>query len=537
MTATAPVRDAVGIREVFPFRRQIRIAADEWLRRHAVSLLVLVPLLALVGAVHAKGMAGFPRWVDDPGTYLSQAWSFQYERALSPYSYFYDHTPAGWIQLGIWSMLTGGFDRHATAIGFGNECMLIAKVVSAALLYVLGRRLGMSRPGSAAVVLLFGLCPLELVYSRWTFLDNLVTPWLLLAFVLAYSPRRSIGAATGAALAFGMAALTKETALVLLPAFAWAFAQNLDRRNRAQVLTVAASCGLLLMALYPLYALYKGELLEAPDRNSLVGTAKWQLLERQASGSFFDPHSATSATYAGWLAYDRVLLLAGAAAMPFAFLARRLRPFVLVLVIGWLALLRGGYLPFMHVLTLLPWSALIVVGVVERAAGNWRLTGRHRPFGGWRSGTAGVVVRGLVAGTAVVGLAATVASWTPALREMTSVQAEPPLRSATRWVADNVPRDRVLVVHDAIWTDLVHKYGYQPRPIIVYKLDTDPAVRDSLRRIDYLVLPNWYLRTPDSMSKYPTVLEARKHAVTVATFGTGDDGVTVYRVSARWKPT
>ena len=171
------------------------------------------------------------------------------------------------MQLGLWSMLTDGFGRHATAVGFGNECMLIAKVVSAGLLYVLGRRLGVSRPGAAVVVLLFGLCPLELVYSRWTFLDNLVTPWLLLAFVLAYSPRRSIAAATGAAMSFAMAALSKETALILLPAFVWAFAQNLDRRNRSQVITVAAFCGLLLMVLYPLYALYKGELFSAPDRN------------------------------------------------------------------------------------------------------------------------------------------------------------------------------------------------------------------------------------------------------------------------------
>ncbi len=537
MTATTTVRDAVGLREVFPLRRQVRIAAEEWLRRHALSLALLVPLLAVVGIVHARGMAGFPRWVDDPGTYLSQAWSFQYERALSPYSYFYDHAPAGWIQLGLWSMLTGGFDRHDTAIGFGNECMLIAKVVSAALLYALGRRLGMSRPGSSVVVLLFGLCPLELLYSRWTFLDNLVTPWLLLAFVLAYSPRRSIGAATGATLAFGMAALTKETALLLLPAFAWALGQNLDRRNRAQVITVAAFCGSLLMALYPLYALYKGELFEAPDRNSLLGTAQWQLLERQASGSFFDPRSATSITFTGWLSYDRILLLAGAAAMTPAMLVRRLRPVTLALLIGWLAVLRGGYLPFMHVLTLLPWSALIVVGVAERAAGNWRLSGRRRPYGGWRVRLPGAVLRGVVVGTAVVGLTATVVSWTPSLQRMTSVQAEPPLRSATRWVADNVPRDKVLVVHDAIWTDLVHKYGYDPRPIIVYKLDTDPAVRDSLDRIDYLVLPNWYFKTPDSASKYPTAVEARKHAVTVATFGTGDDGVTVYRVSSRWRPT
>ena len=112
-------------------RRQLRITAGEWCRRHAASACLLVPLLVLVGTVHAIGMWSFPRWVDDPGTYLSQAWSFQYQQALSPYSYIYDHAPAGWIQLGLWSMLTNGFNRHASAIGFGNECMLIAKVVSA----------------------------------------------------------------------------------------------------------------------------------------------------------------------------------------------------------------------------------------------------------------------------------------------------------------------------------------------------------------------------------------------------------------------
>ena len=83
------------------------------------------------------------------------------------------------------------------------------------------------------MVLLFGLCPLELVYSRWTFLDNLVTPWLLLAFVLRTRRGAASPPATGAALSFAMAALTKETALILLPAFVWAFAQNLDRRNRS----------------------------------------------------------------------------------------------------------------------------------------------------------------------------------------------------------------------------------------------------------------------------------------------------------------
>jgi hypothetical protein len=530
--------DLTDIREGLSLRRQLRITAGEWCRRHVASACLLVPLLVLVGTVHAIGMWSFPRWVDDPGTYLSQAWSFQYQHALSPYSYIYDHAPAGWIQLSLWSMLTNGFNRHDSAIGFGNECMLIAKLASCALLFALGRRLQFSRPGAAGTVLLFGLCPLELMYSRWTFLDNLVTPWLLLAFVLAASPRRSLSAATGAALSFALAALTKETALVVLPALVWAMAQNLDRRNRPQLIAVAAFSGLLLMAMYPLYALYKGELLERSGQNSLLGTAKWQLVERESSGSLLDPASPTFHMVGQWLGIDRYLLLAGLVAIPIALLGRRLRPAVLVLAIQWLVLVRGGYVPFMHVVNLMPWSALVVVGAFEIVAGNRRLA-TFRPPASRRSwGRLVPRPRAAKTGLAAVCLAAVlIGMWTPTLRQMTlQARQEPPLWSATQWLANNVPRDRVLVVHDGIWTDLVHHYGFDPQPIIVYKLDTDPAVREQLRRIDYLVLPNWYYATPAGVAKYPTVTEARKHAVAVARFGSGDDGVQVYRVSRYWRP-
>jgi hypothetical protein len=529
--------DLTDIREGLSLRRQARIVAGEWGRRHAASACLLVPLLVLVGAVHAIGMWTFPRWVDDPGTYLSQAWSLQYQHALSPYSYIYDHAPAGWIQLSLWSMLTNGFNRYDSAIGFGNECMLLAKLASSALLFALGRRLQFSRVGAAGAVLLFGLCPLELIYSRWTFLDNLVTPWLLLAFFLAASPRRSISAATGASLSFAMAALTKETALVVLPALIWAMAQNLDRRNRPQLIAVAGFSGLLLMAMYPLYALYKGELLERTGQNSLLGTAKWQLMERESSGSLLDPSSPTAHMVGQWLGTDRWLLLAGLVAIPIALLARRLRPAVLVLVIQWLVLVRGGYVPFMHVVNLMPWSALVAVGAVEIVAGNRRLATFRPLAGGQRSGRPRPRLRAVSTGLAAVCLAAVlVGSWTPTLRPMLQARQEPPLWSATQWLANNVPRDRVLVVHDSIWTDLVHHYGFDPQPIIVYKLDTDPAVRENLHRIDYLVLPNWYYATPAGVAKYPTVTEARKHAVAVARFGSGDDGVQIYRVSGYWRP-
>jgi hypothetical protein len=73
-----------------------------------------------------------------------------------------------------------------------------------------------------------------------------------------------------------------------------------------------------------------------------------------------------------WLEVDHYLLLAGLAAVPIALLVRRLRPAALALVIQWLVLVRGGYVPFMHVLNLMPWSALVAVGAVETIAGNRR---------------------------------------------------------------------------------------------------------------------------------------------------------------------
>lgn len=538
MTGTLTAIDQQGVSDLDPglsMRRRAWISAQVWFGRRKIDLGLLIPLLAIVVAVHVVGMSNYPGYVDDPGTYLSQAWAVQYEHALSPYSYFYDHAPAGWIQIGLWSMVTDGFGRYHSAIAFGNECMLIAKLVSAALLYGLSRRLGLGRVAAGAATLLFGLCPLELVYGRWTFLDNLVTPWLLLAFLLAYSPRRSIWAATAATMSFAMATLTKETALVVLPAFGWALRQNLDRRNRAQVLTTATFAGVFLMSMYPLYALYKGELFSGPGHNSLLGTASWQLSGRDSSGSVLNPHSGTFRELTTWLQYDHWLVLLGLAAIPIGLCIRRLRPVTMALVMQWLVLVRGGYVPFMQVINLMPWSALLVAAVGSVIVGRRQLVAD-----GWarlresRSAQRGIRI-GLATALLISMTAALTVSWTPRVYAMMTVTTEQPLRSATRWIADNVPRNKVLVVHDSIWTDLVQYYGFNPKPIIVYKLDTDPAVRARTKRIDYLVVPDWYYEIPDAATKYPTLIEARKHAVAVASFGTGSDRVQIFRVSSQWE--
>ena len=276
-----------------------------------------------------------------------------------------------------------------------------------------------------------------------------------------------------------------------------------------------------------------------------------------------------------------------------------MRPVALCLVVQALVVARGGYVPAMQIVNFLPWCSLAVLGVVEILRGNpllrptlpWRgrrrqvpvapdgtrvvtgddvarlgpwlhpsrsepvracsLPGRRRPAHpappraarpgpgtaaarpAWPTAT---VVR-TVAVLAVVcaALVDVAPRWTTQIVAMTTVAQPPELAEATRWVADNVPRDEVLVVHDAVWTDMVHQYGFvKDNVIMAYKLDADPAVHERLTHLDYLVVPDWYYTIKDG--KYPTLIEAQRHAVPAARFGTGADAVTVWHVSSRWNP-
>jgi 4-amino-4-deoxy-L-arabinose transferase-like glycosyltransferase len=497
--------------------------------------------MAVAGVVHARGMSSYPGWVDDPGTYLSQAWAFAESGALSPYTYTYDHAPGGWMLMGAWAWLTAGFERHSTAIGFGNECMLLAKLASVALLFALGRRLGFRRPLAALGALLFALSPLALTYTRWTFLDNLVTPWLLLAFLLAYSRRHDMLSGIGAGVAFALAALTKETALIVAPAFVWALLQNSDRRNRWHVVTLSLGVSTLVASLYFVYAITKSELLPGPGHVSLLGTANWQLAGRETSGSVLDAATAAHGAFLGWLDLDPWLLAAGAVGAVVATTARSLRPLVVVLLLTAMPLVSGMYLPAMHVVNLLPWCALLAAATVELLLGNRVL---HRgPAAGvsagegfppWRRRLGWPAVACLLTGVLIL----VTPSWASSVVRMTSSTDQPPLAEATGWIARNVPRDGVVVVHDAIWTDLVVKYGFAPRNVVmVYKLDSDPAVRAEVTHVNYIAIPDSYYSKPDTATKVPTLIAARDHALPVAQFGgNSPDRVTVWRVASTWNP-
>jgi hypothetical protein len=536
-TAPAPGPPAPAPRPAAPPGRR-RTPLDR-AREYRTSLLVLLVLLALVAVVHATGMSHAPQRNDDEGTYVAQAWAVQHWGTLAHYTYWYDHPPLGWLLIAAWTATTGAFARAASAVAAGRELMLVAQLASAALLYALARRLGLRRPAAAGAVLLFALSPLALGFHRAVYLDNLATPFLLGAFVLALSPGHRLAAHAGAGLCFAAAVLAKETSLLLAPALLWQYWQVSDHRTRRYSLTVAASLFVLPCCAYLLYATLRGELLPGPGHVSLVDAVRFQLAGRAPSGSPFDPGSGGASTIRLWLGLDPWLLAAALALVPAGLAIRRLRPVTAAFATLAAMTLRPGYLPVPLVIGMLPFASLLVAGVADAAWGPAARQGRHEAAGGpgqpgaGTTGSRGRRPAGRVAVAACLAVAAVVVAprWWQGDRELMTADQDAPFRQADAWIAANVPREARLLVDDALWVDLVER-GRPPGQVVwFYKLDTDRDVRARYPRgwqeFDYLVATPTMRGFPESL---PQVAEALRRSEVAATFGSGTGRVEVRKV-------
>ena len=490
-----------------------------WVRCHRLSLVALGGALVIVGLAHWIGHDRFPgRINDDEGTYVAQAYAVQALNSLAHYTYWYDHPPLGWITMAGYTWLTDAFERLPTAVSAGREIMVWIKLVSAAMIYLLGRRLGYHRLAAAGAVLIFGLSPLALMYQRMVFLDNLAVMWSICALVLAVSPRKSLAAAAGSAVCFAMAVLTKETALVLFPAvfmLLWRHTPAKTRQYRIPLFLTLLG-GLILF--YPLYATLKNELFEGPGHVSLLWAIKWQLFGRPGSGSLLNPGSHTSSLVRLWMHQDPWLLGMGVLLTPVGLLVRSTRPVAVALAIQVAMMCRNGYMPQPYVIAMLPFAALVIAGVADQL-------GKGPGVAGWLSTVARRGGQLVVVTVVALGLVMVGPQWTDSLkRAMTEDQSQPP-KQAVAYVTSHIPRGSTILVDDNLWTDLV-RHGFDPNPVWFYKLDLDPAIRTKFRNgwrdVDYVVLGRL---PPTTLRDLPLVSAAIRHSEVVASFGDGEIAV------------
>ncbi|MGN6245002.1 MAG: phospholipid carrier-dependent glycosyltransferase [Motilibacteraceae bacterium] len=513
-------------------------------RRQVVgAVLTAVTVLAVtvvVWVVHARGMYVSPIRFDDEGTYVSQAQSLLDQGRLSPYTYWYDHPPFGWMILAGW-LAVPWFPEHApNLIGQGRQLMLLLDVVSVLLTFALTRRVGGSRAAAAVAGLLMGLSPLALQFHRMVLLDNIAVPLVLGAFVLVLSPRRRLSAALAAGLAVSAAALSKETSILLLPFVAWSLWQHAKGPTRRMCMAVFTIGVVTPLVLYPLFALVKGEVLPGTSHVSLIGGIVFQLFGRTSSGSVFDPTSDARSVLDGWLTVDPYLVPIGAAAAVVALLAplrrlRGVRPVAAALVFSVLMLLRPGYLPVPYVVALLPLAAIAVAVVLDAvvrtaAARVPDLVGPRMSTARRAAGAASAAALAAVVVLVTAGAATAAPHWYYRDRAAERVDFDRPYQQSTAYVEKRLPKTARLVVDNVTWTDL-HDDGWPMRNLIWFsKLDTDPDVDRTVKswhQLDYVVASQIMTTSRDAG---PTLQAVLKHSHVVASWGQGDQRIELRKV-------
>ena len=482
-------------------------------------------LTAAITVLLAWNITGFPGASDDEGTYLAQAWAVQHGLGLAHYTYWYDHPPLAWIQLAAISWLPAMFDPSGLSVGVGRLAMLPVSAACLLLVYGLGRRLGMSRWAACLALALYGLAPISVTMMRQIYLDSFAVLWILVAFVLALSPRRHLWHYVAAGAAAAMAVLSKETMLVAVPGVMVAIWQGTRKTPMRPWAVVGFTIGLSVVgSFYPLYAVLKGELLPGPGHVSLVGAWLFQL-NRPGSGSMLTPGSGSNLLLRSWLYYDSVLIMGGTLAALGALAVRRLRPVAVALVLlAGVALRPGGYLPAMYIIQLLPLFGLVLAGLADVGVTRLLHTGVRVRWLRWS-----VALLTAVAATAYVA-----PRWYVGDQRAVTTDANAPYDQAARYLRVSIAdkATTTVVTDDVLWLDLVEA-GYPRNQVLwFYKVDLDPEVSarlpDGWRDVDYIVSTPAIRQDPNDL---PTIKALLAHSTVVTTFGAGDGRIEIRRVN------
>lgn len=502
--------DRSGTAEM-PRTRAWHRAADHWA--------VIVAVLG-VAALHVLSING-TRFTADEGTYYSQALSFITDGSLSPYTYWYDHPPVGWIQLapfiGLAKLLLSSW---APAI-VGRAIMVVFAAATATLIYAVGRSLRLSRPAALAATLLWGLSPLAAQMSGQLFLDNVGMPWLLASLWLVLNRRRDIFLHLLAGVTLAVAVLTKETYVLALPGIGLALVTSAHRSNRVFSLVGFAFAFTTTCLLYPLLAINRGELLPGKGHVSLWDGIVWQLGSRDGSGLPFTPGTDANMMLGGWLSVDPVLPVVGVLACALSLVVPRLRPVGVVAAVMIVVAVRpSGYLPAMYILGLLPFFALAIAGLLDAAVARLR-----RP-----------AVRSVLGLVLACSVAASLAGpWLPGWRSALTTDQNVTHRQTVDAVTRTIPPDAAIITDDVLWNDLVaagrDADGWSG-PIWFPKYELDPVGGhkngvDGWRDVDYVVSTNAMRSTLDDSRP---MRELHAHSVVVERIGTGGDRIDIRRV-------
>jgi 4-amino-4-deoxy-L-arabinose transferase-like glycosyltransferase len=507
-----------------------------WLREHRAEALLVAVVLMISGVAHGWNMFGFPYYENDEGTYMSQAWSVLEFGTLAPYTYWYDHAPAGWLLIALFTKLTGGFFTWGVSINSGRVLMLVLHILSSLLLYLFAKRLTGSKLAGTTAVLIFALTPLGLQYQRRVLLDNIMVFWILTTFCLIAYYRGRLRNIVLSALCMGVAILSKEPAIFFLPPVCYYLYVQTNPKHRKMAVVVWGAVTLLIVSTYPLYALLKQEFFPAGTlfggdypHVSLLETLTWQ------AGRVGDV-GALSFLRDQWMGVDPFLILiGGAATLINLMIGVRL---VSARVVGFTTLafcvylFRGGSLIVFYVLPLVPFLALNIAYLLWQTARAVRslLLPRLRFL------TYGVAILpfAVIATTIAVTMPEATKVYVNDLRQLyTSRHTEAQVQAITWLLSATAPAETVLIDNYA-YVDLNARTGSQNFEYY-WKADTDPEIKMALLKEDHnnvdmmLVTPQLQYDVSVSPEGFPLVKAVMDNSVLVESFERDGYKVSIMR--------
>ena len=529
-----------NVAPINPLKKE-RFPVPAWLEAAFIVIALIASFVA-----HALNMFNFPRYELDEGTYMSSAWSILHG-AITPYAYGYGHPPLAWIQIAGWIQATGGFFTFGNALNSGRVLMILYATGCSLLVYLIARRLGGNRSLGLLALVIFSFTPLSLTYQRQVLLDNVATFWILLSLYLLVVGNSRLAYIVGSALCFGMAFLSKEVVVLLLPGMLYAVWLHTTKFQRKFAMVAFTYSCIAVCSSFVLMAILKGELFpyswhlpwDTHDHLSLIQTYLDQTQRSQTEGSF-------KASWETWLSGDKLFMLAGLATVAFNLIVgwwyRKQLLLSLLTLSYWVLLVRGGVVLSFYLIPLIPLTAINAAMAFNTIA-VWIVKVVRFDF------IRVILLLGIVAAVIPYDLHAAGFVYT---QHPTSVQTD-----AMNWVRDNVPRNDFVIINSYLYTDM-HEPGGEavgngavfPYANVYVNVATDPQLYNTVLqlnwdRIDYIVADSEvlsYIKGISATSTDPAHIlrQAYDHSILRTEFKTADHtdqfAIDIYQVQHKLPP-
>ena len=501
-----------------------------WFEAMVVALIIGITMV-----LQGLNLFDAPAYSVDEGNSMSDAWAILHGM-ITPYAYTYNHPPLGWIQIAAWVQLTGGLSSFGNAINSGRVFMLLLAGASSLLLYLIASHLSGSRSAALLAVIIYTLSPLSLLYRREVLLDNIGIFWLLLSLSLITAGKSKQQTFVIAAVALGIAILSKGMLVLFVPAMlyaVWLYATPFQRKFSLLVFLYVTFA---VTSTFVLLALLKGELVPSGvfpwDKGthlSLIGMLVQTWQQSAQSGQF-------RITWNVWLNTDLLLLVAGTIAMFVNILGGTVNRFQLLTAFFSatysLYLLLSNASEPSFIVPLLPFLALNIVMALNTPL---RRVTRKTGFDLGRAMLIFIVIGVLL---------------TAGLQQATSQQVKnvaEPQRQAMLWIRNNVSRNATIVTNSYLYSDLREPGSMgvgDGTPFshaqIYSNASLDPAVyagewKGNWQSINYIVVDPTMQQDIQSNTDYALLNEALHHGIMQAQFGASQDGtlIQVYQIISK----